>query len=62
MDKNLLQDECSRLKARVTEVENTIKEIIESIDKLQIDLDAANAVKETLENRSKIAENQVANL
>lgn len=62
MDKNLLQDECSRLKARVTEVENTIKEIIESIDKLQIDLDAANAVKETLENRSKIAKNQVANL
>lgn len=62
MDKNLLQDECSRLKARVTEVENTIKEIIESIDKLQIDLNAANAVKETLENRSKIAENQVANL
>lgn len=62
MDKNLLQDECSRLKARVTEVENTIKEIIESIDKLQIDLNAANAVKETLENRSKIAKNQVANL
>lgn len=33
-NKNHLQEECSMLKARVTEVESTIREILESLDKL----------------------------
>lgn len=38
-DKGLLQEECLRLKARVDEVEGTMKEMLESMDKLQADLD-----------------------
>lgn len=59
MDKNLLQEECSRLKARVEEVETTIKEILEFVDKLQVDLNEANTSKLTLEVRAKTAEDQV---
>lgn len=39
-----------------------MKEILESIDKLQADLDSTNAVNATLKNRAKIAKDQVANL
>lgn len=41
--KNLLQVECSRLKAKVEEVETTMKEMLESMDKLQANLDEANS-------------------
>lgn len=43
--KNLLQEVCLRLKARVKKVENTMKEMLESVDKLQADLNEANALK-----------------
>lgn len=59
-DKNLLQEECSRLKALVFEVENTIKEILESVDKLQADLDESNNSKFTFENWAKSVEDQMA--
>lgn len=32
-----------------------MKEILESVDKLQVNLDMANAVKATLDDRAKIA-------
>lgn len=53
IDKNLLQEECTRLKARVSEVENTMKETLESIDKLQTNLDEANTSKFALKNQAK---------
>lgn len=59
-DKSLLQEECSRLKARVKKVENIIKETLESIDKLQTDLDEANTSKSALENQAKIAKDRMA--
>lgn len=57
MDINHLQEKCTKLKARVTEVENTMKETLEFIDKLQTDLDLANAANATIENRAKTIEN-----
>lgn len=33
-DKNFLQEECLRLMAQIMEMESTIKEILESVDKL----------------------------
>lgn len=39
-----------------------MKETLESIDKLQVDLDEANAAKVTIEARVKTVEDQVANL
>lgn len=38
-NKGLLQKECSRLKAQIEEAEGTMKETLESVDKLQVDLD-----------------------
>lgn len=52
--------ECSRLKARVDEVESTMKETLESMDKLQAELSEANASKLFLKNRAKTIEDQVA--
>lgn len=39
-----------------------MKETLESVDKLQVDLDEANATKATLEGRATTTEDQVANL
>lgn len=50
------------MKAWVKEVESMMKETLESVDKLQIDLDQANTSKLALENRAKAAEDQVAML
>lgn len=50
MDTNLLQEECSRLKAWVEEKENTMKETLEYVDKLQADLDETNTSKLASEN------------
>lgn len=61
-ERNLMQKDCHRLKARITEVENTMKEMLESVDKLQADLDEANAVKDNLEDRAKAAEYRVFEL
>lgn len=52
-NKNFLQEECLRLKARASKIKNTMKETLESVDKLQTDLDEANAAKLALENRAK---------
>lgn len=57
MDRRLLIKECSGLKARVNEVEGTIKEILESVDKLQPTMDEANASKLGLKNWAKVADN-----
>lgn len=59
-DKTLLREECSMLKARVNKVEGTMKEILESMDKLQMDLNEANASKLGLENRAESTEDQMA--
>lgn len=40
--------EYSRLKVRVAEVESTMKETLEFVDKLRVDLDEAIALKEGL--------------
>lgn len=48
------------LKAGVEEVENTMKEMLGSADKLQAYLDEANTLKVTFENQAKTAEDQVA--
>lgn len=37
VDRNLMQEDYTRLKARVTKVENTMKETLESMDNLQAD-------------------------
>lgn len=58
--KELLAKECSNLKARVTEIDSAMKEILESVDKFQVDLNAALASNLGLENRAESAENQVA--
>lgn len=47
--------QCSRQKAWVTEVENTMKETLKFVDKLQVDLDEANATEATLEGWAKTA-------
>lgn len=57
MDKNLLQKECLRLKTQVDKVEGTMKETLESVDKLQ-----ADASRSAFENGPKIFEDQVATL
>lgn len=49
--------ECSRLKAWVAEVEGIIREILESVDKFQADLDEALAFNLGLENQVKSFEN-----
>lgn len=59
-DRKLLDEECSTLKARVNEVKVTIKETLELVDKLRVDLDEANASKLGLEDRVKSTEDQVA--
>lgn len=59
-NKNLLQEECLRLKARVEEVETTVKETLEFVDKLQANLDEANISKLAFEDRAKNTEDQVA--
>lgn len=61
-DKGLLQEECSRLKARVNEVEGAMKETLEFVNKLQVDLEQANTSKSILRNRAKTVEDQVAML
>lgn len=61
-ERNLLQEDCQRLKAHVFEVENTMKEMLEFMDELQVDLDEANAAKANLEDRAKAIEDQVAKL
>lgn len=48
-----------RLKTWVDEVEGTMKETLESVDKLQADLSDANASNLVLENRAKTVENQM---
>lgn len=60
MDKNLLQEDCSRLKAQIDVVEGTMKETLESVDKLQEDLGEANASMLTLKNWAKGVKDQVA--
>lgn len=55
IDKNLLQKEYLRLKARITEVENTMNETLKSVDKLQANLDETNTSKLALENQTKTA-------
>lgn len=58
-DKNLLQEKCLKLKGQVEEVENTMRETLKFIDKLQADLDEANTSK-AFKNLAKTAEDQVA--
>lgn len=41
-NRNFLREKYSRLKTRVEEVDDTIKETLKSVDKLQADLDEAN--------------------
>lgn len=48
------------MKTQVEKVENTMKEKLESVDKLQVDLDEANASKLAYKNWAKAAEDQVA--
>lgn len=62
IDRNLLQEECSRMKTQMEEVETIMKETLEFIDKLQVDLVKANNSKFILENRAKMAEEQLAML
>lgn len=50
MDRRLLVEESSRLKARVDEVEGTTKETLDSMDKLQAELNKANASKLVVQN------------
>lgn len=52
-DKRLLIKEHLRLNAHIDEVEGTMKETLELVDKLWVDLDEANASKLGLENRTK---------
>lgn len=47
------------MKAQVNEVEDTMKETLESMDKLQANLNEANASKLALETRAKNAEDQM---
>lgn len=44
----------------MTKVENTMKETLESVDKLRVDLDEAIASKLSLKNQAKSTEDQVA--
>lgn len=50
------------MKAQITEMENIIKEKLEFIDNLQVNLDEANAAKAIIEAWAKTAENQVVDL
>lgn len=58
-DKNLLQEKCARLKARIEELKNTMKEMLESVKKLQADLDEAYTSKLASENQAKTAKDQM---
>lgn len=58
--RELLVEECSNLKTRVVEVEGVMKETLDSVDKLQVDLDAAHASNLGLKSRAKSAKDQVA--
>lgn len=58
--RELLDEECSTLKSWMAKVEGAMKETLEFMDKLQVDLDAALASKLGLENRAKSTEDQVA--
>lgn len=60
MHKELLVEECLTLKTRMAEVEGTMKDTLESLDKFQVDLDAALASRLGLENQAKSAKDQVA--
>lgn len=55
-NRRLLAEACSRLKAQVNEVEGIMKETLESMDKLQAELNEANASKLVLENQAETAE------
>lgn len=59
-DKRLLMEECSRMKVRIDEVEGTIKETLESMDKLPAKLNEANASKLVVEHRAKSVDDQWA--
>lgn len=61
-ERNLLLDVGQWLTTRVDEVEGIMKETLQSIDNLQVDMDVANAAKVNLEGRAKAAEDQVAEL
>lgn len=55
MDRRLLVKEFSRLKTWVDKVKGTMKETVELVDKLQTELNEANASKLVLKNRAKTA-------
>lgn len=52
----LLVGECSRLKSRVAEVKSTMKETLESVDKLQADLNVTLASNLGLKHKAKFIE------
>lgn len=53
-ERNFLQEDCQWLKARVFEVKNTMKETLESVDKLQAELNKTNVRKADLEAGLKL--------
>lgn len=61
-ERNLLLEKGQLLKARVKEVEGTMKETLEFMDKFQSDLDEANATKVALKTEAKAMKDQVAEL
>lgn len=48
-----------KIEGQVTEIEGTIKETLESVDKLQADLNGALASNQCLKHRAKSTEDQV---
>lgn len=48
-----------KIEGQVTEIEGTIKETLESVDKLQADLNGALASNRGLKHREKSPEDQV---
>lgn len=54
-----MQEECSRLKAQVEEVEVTMKETLELVNKLQADLGEANTLRLASESRAKATKDLV---
>lgn len=61
-ENNLLLKKGQRLKARVEEVEGTMKETLEFVDKLKADLNKANAVKAILDARAKSVKDPIVEL
>lgn len=61
-DNNLLLKKGQRLKARVEEVEGTMKETLEFVDKLKADLNKANAAKAILDARAKSVKDPIVEL